>query len=437
MKKLEGRAILCLTLVAALVVGMTAFLWKMFQNGPKWASFYGNGHIYREGHLTVGSVYDRNGLLLLENTREGTKYNEDRGIRLSTLHLIGDKGYNISTAVNTALRNRLVGYNFVTGTGGLSTKYSALTLTVDGKLNRKALEALGWREGFASVYNWKTGEILCLVSAPTLDPTEQINPETLASGTYINKVLSAKFTPGSIFKIVTTEAALENIKGLDRWTFKCTGSYEIDGEKITCPKVHGTNDIYGALSNSCNCAFAALGKELGADVLESYAEKSGLTESYDLNGIKVTKGSFDFHDSQFNLGWSAIGQFKNQVNPLSMMIYLGAIAGEGTAAKPTLIKGEGGGKVHLLEKETARKLSDMLRNNVKANYGDANFPGLELHAKSGTAEMVKGEAPNAWFVGYSGDFAFVVCVERGGAGAQAAGPVANTLLQYLKNNKIQ
>ena len=72
-----------------------------------------------------------------------------------------------------------------------------------------------------------------------------------------------------------------------------------------------------------------------------------------------------------------------------------------------------------------------MKNNVISNYGDDNFPGLEMGAKSGTAETGDGYEPNAWFCGYSGNYAFVVMVEHGGGGADVAGPVANTVLQKL------
>ena len=72
-----------------------------------------------------------------------------------------------------------------------------------------------------------------------------------------------------------------------------------------------------------------------------------------------------------------------------------------------------------------------MRNNVTSNYGDSNYPGLELRAKSGTAEGAKGQPPDAWFCGHSGDYAFVVCVEKGGYGSAVAGPVANKVLQAI------
>ena len=268
MKKLEKRAILCLTLAGVLLIGLVFFIYRLETNGSKWASFYANKHIYTNGQLAVGAVYDRDGTLLLKNTKDGSQYNDDSEIRRATLHVVGDKGFNIVTAANNAFRGKMVGYNFVTGTNPILTGSSRkVNLTIDADANVEAYRALAGRNGFVSVYNWKTGEIICLVSTPTLDPSVQADSSSVQSGTYINKALSAKFTPGSTFKLVTTAAAIENKEDLDKWTFRCTGSHIIDGEKITCPKVHGTMDIYGALSNSCNCAYASLAVELGGDVM--------------------------------------------------------------------------------------------------------------------------------------------------------------------------
>lgn len=433
MKKLEGRAILCLTMAAVLVIGLGVFLFRLETNGSQWASFYANKHIYTNGQLAVGAVYDRDGTLLLKNTEDGSQYSEDPEIRKATLHVVGDKGYNIVTAANNAFRGRMVGYNFVTGTNPILDGSSRkVKLTIDADANVEAYRVLAGRNGFVGVYNWKTGEIICLVSTPTLDPSVKADASSVQSGTYINKVLSASFTPGSTFKLVTTAAAIENKEDLDKWTFKCTGSHVIDGEKITCPKVHGTMDIYGALANSCNCAYAELAVELGGDIMAEYTEKLGFTSSYDINGIKTAAGSFNFDTYNINLGWAGIGQFEDQVNPLSMMVYMGAVAGDGKAAEPRLIKGSRSGTVSLLYSDTAGQIKSMMRNNVKSNYGDSNYPGLELHAKSGTAEVGRGKAPHSWFCGFSGDYAFVVCVENGGYGAQVAGPVANRVLQQIR-----
>lgn len=434
MKKLEGRALMCIALAAALIIGIGIFIGRLAVNGGDWASFYANAHVYSEGRLAVGTVYDRNGLVLLENDGDGTHYNQDKGIREGTVHVVGDKDLNISTAVNAFFRSDIIGYNFITGTNGsIFLDNRTLKLTIDGEVSKAAREALGGRKGLVGVYNWKTGEILCMTSSPSVDPELDMRGKEVESGTYINKVLSAADTPGSIFKLVTTKAALENIAGIDDWSFTCKGKHVIGGEKITCVSAHGKQDIYKALANSCNCAYAELTVELGSGVMNKTVEELGLTSSYNVNGIESKAGSFNFDTYDYNLGWAGIGQFEDQVNPLSMMVYMGAIAGGGEAAEPYLIQGEGKSSVELLGSGTAAKLKEMMRNNVLTNYGDGNYPGLELHAKSGTAEGAKGTVPDAWFCGFSGDHAFIVCVENGGYGSSVAGPVANKVLQALKS----
>lgn len=432
MKKLEGRALMCIALAAVLIIGLCVFIAKLAIHGDDWASFYSNAHVYSQGRLAVGTVYDRNGNVLLENDEEGPHYNEDEGIRRGTFHVVGDKDMNISTAVNYAFRSDIIGYNFITGTNGsVFLDNRTLNLTIDGDVSKTAYEALNGRNGLVGVYNWRTGEIICMTSNPSLDPEADNQGVEAESGTYINKVLSSADTPGSIFKLVTTKAALENIQGIDDWSFRCTGSYTIDGEKITCSSAHGTVNIYSALSNSCNCAYASLAVELGSDIMNQTVEQLGLTSSYDINGIKSKAGSFNFDTYDYNLGWAGVGQFEDQVNPLSMMVYMGAIAGGGTAAEPYLLEGTGSEQVELLSSDTAAQLKEMMRNNVISNYGDGNYPGLELHAKSGTAEGAKGTVPDAWFCGFSGDYAFIVCIENGGYGSSVAGPVANKVLQTL------
>lgn len=432
MKKLEGRALMCIALAAVLIIGLGVFIAKLVINGDDWASFYANAHVYSQGRLAVGTVYDRNGTILLENDENGPHYNDDEGIRRGTFHVVGDKNMNISTAVNYAFRSDIIGYNFITGTNGsIFLDNRTLNLTIDGDVSKTAYEALNGRNGLVGVYNWRTGEIICMTSNPSLDPEADNQSVEAESGTYINKVLSSADTPGSIFKLVTTKAALENIQGIDDWSFRCTGSYTIDGEKITCSSAHGTVNIYSALSNSCNCAYASLAVELGSDIMNQTVEQLGLTSSYAINGIKSKAGSFNFDTYDYNLGWAGVGQFEDQVNPLSMMVYMGAIAGGGTAAEPYLLEGTGSEQVELLSSDTAAQLKEMMRNNVISNYGDGNYPGLELHAKSGTAEGAKGTVPDAWFCGFSGDYAFIVCVENGGYGSSVAGPVANKVLQSL------
>ena len=151
---------------------------------------------------------------------------------------------------------------------------------------------------------------------------------------FINKIISSKFTPGSIFKVITTTAALENLD-LDDWkNYRCTSSVEIGDYKVTCQESHGTVDLEKALNVSCNCAFGEITVKLGSRTMEKYTKKTGLTSSYSINGIHTKKSSFDFSGGKADLAWSGVGQGKDQVNPFSMMVYCGAIGGGGASAYP-------------------------------------------------------------------------------------------------------
>ena len=85
-----------------------------------------------------------------------------------------------------------------------------------------------------------------------------------------------------------------------------------------------------------------------------------------------------------------------------------------------------------IDADTCRVLRDMMRNNVQQTYGQSMFGSLAVCAKSGTAEAAPGQSPHAWFAGFVADedlpLAFVVLVENGGGGADAAGPIAARLL---------
>lgn len=432
MKKLERRAILCLLLASVLILGSVVFTVRLGMEGGKWATFYANEHIFKNGLLSIGSVYDRNGVLLLENDSDGPHYHEDSAIRKANLHVTGDTGCNIATGANVAFRSKMIGYNFITGTKGVFLGMGrSTTLSIDSKLNKTAYEALAGRNGLVAVYNWKTGEIVCLVSAPSFDPADSSAASSASSGAYMNKAVSSTLPPGSIFKLVTSAAAIENISGLDDWTFQCTGRYEVEGEYVTCQYAHGQQNFEDALKNSCNCAFAELTLMISTKAMDECVEKLGLTSSYDINGITSAAGSFEFQAAGINRAWAGIGQYNDQLNPISMMVYMGAIAGGGSAAEPVLLKGSRASEVSLLSEETASELKSMMRNNVVSNYGDGNFPGLKLHAKTGTAEVGGGRSPHGWFTGFSGDYAFIVCVENGGSGIGAAAPVANAVLQEL------
>ena len=444
MKKLERRAILCLFIAAALVAGLGIYIAEFIRDGDSWVTYAANQHIYKDGNLKTGTIYDRNGVLLADNTSDGIIYNDDYSVRTATVHTVGDRNRSIANSAESAFQDKLVGYNIITGV--YSSGDRRLNLTVDADLCVTANSALAGRSGTVGVYNYETGDIICLVSSPNFDP---LNPPAVSSddtsGLYINRFLSSAIVPGSIFKLVTTAAVIDNLSGIDDFTYTCTGVSYYGNDRITCPSAHGTMDFYGALANSCNCAYAQLSQDVGAHTLEEYVDKLELNKGADVNGITTASGSFEFPDeATVNLSWAGIGQYKDLINPCSYLRFVGAIAGGGKTAEPRLISSVKGplGFEHkykskttdqLLSEETASQIKDMMKNNVETTYGESNFPGLDIYAKSGTAEVGGGKAPNSWFTGFIDDpdhpYAFIVLVENGGSGSQVAGAVANAVLQ--------
>ena len=443
MRKLEHRAVLLLVLAFILFSGLAFFVFRYVVQGDTWAMKYYNMHVFKNGHLATGRVYDRKGILMADNTGKEITFVDDLTTRMATAQAVGD-GYGfVSTSAESAFRDRLVGYNLLTGTYSVSKLGNDVHLSIDSDVCRIAYNALGYREGLVGVYNYKTGQVICMTSTPSFDPANPPSTETAKSGTFMNKFLSGNLTPGSIFKLVTSAAAIEKIpeKELKKFKFNCTGVHEIKGVKIRCAEVHGEVDFESALAKSCNGAFAELSKMIGPRSLTAYTRKCGLETSYDMNGVFNTKGSFEFPaKDQVSTAWAGIGQWKDYLNPCSMLVYLGAIANDGESVVPKLLKTSRLRKKtkRMIKSETAAKLRRMMKNNVVTNYGEGNYPGLDIYAKSGTAE-VEGKRPNAWFAGFIKNkdypYAFIVCVEDSGFGSQVAGPVANTVLQYIVNGE--
>ena len=437
---------MCLLLAFVLLTGVGIFSYRYVAHGDDWASYEGNRDVYNEGDLSKGKLYDTNGTLLMQNTPDGMIFNDDASVRTALMHITGDKDNNISTGANRAFTDELIGYNLINGVYSLNNAGKDVSLTLDANICATAYEALAGRSGTVGVYNYKTGEILCMVSSPTYDPVDP--PSEPEDGVYINRFTSATFVPGSIFKLVTAAAAIENLDDAYTWEINCTGSVSYGGEyAVTDVSAHGTVDLEKALEVSCNCYFGQLAEKLGPDLLEKYTEKAGLMTSYDIDGIKTTEGTFDFPDSGMNLAWTGIGQWEDMINPCSMMVYMGAIANGGEATHPNIVKpttfmGKQIDKIttkttNMIDSTTAASLTEMMANNVVSHYGSDNFPGLSLCAKSGTAEVGDYKEPHAWFAGFLNDdsnpYAFIVLVENSGYGADVAGAVANTVMQAVVN----
>lgn len=453
MKKIEQRAILCCVLALVLALGLGVFLARYLVRGGSWVSSPFNRHLYNtSGQLAVGTVLDRDGDVLSGVDNGERTYYDNATVRKATLHAVGDLQGNIGTGALNAFADKLTGYNLLNGAFG-AAQGGELYLTIDARYNYEAYEALNGHAGTVAVYNYKTGEILCMVSAPSYDPLnvpEDIETNPRYEGAYLNRFLSSTFTPGSIFKTVTLTAALEKIPDLDSRTWTCEGSVQIGDETIVCSGTHGQQNIGDAFANSCNVVFAQLAQELGASTMKQYTDKAGLTDSYSIDGLPTAKGSFAWEGiTDGQLGWAGVGQGQDQVNPCAMMCYMGAIANGGKAAKPYLIEKTvsplglpslprlNGKTSQLIASDTAEILAEMMAQNVQKTYGTGRFPNMDICAKSGTAEVGEGKTPHAWFTGFlrneDAPYAFVVLVENGGGGSSVAGTVAGKVLDVIVN----
>ena len=429
MNKVTHRAMSALLIAALVIAGLGVYLVRFAMHGGEWATFAANDSLFTSGMLATGTLTDRYGTILANADGETRTYAVDGNIRRACYHAVGDYAGHIGTGAINAFSAKLAGYNPITGTYAADGEEIALTL--DSGLCATAQAALGGRKGMVLLSNYRTGEILVMTSSPTLDPAaDNPNPE---DGVYINRCLNAKFTPGSIFKLVTAAAAIESIPDLSSRTFTCNGSIDVAGVTITCSGWHGTQTFEDAMANSCNCAFAELALEVGGDTLESYVKDLGFTSKQKLDSISTMAGSFTKDaDGAPGLAWSGIGQFEDLICPYSMLRYVSAIAAGGEVHEPTLLLGHSNGRTKLLDASTADRLRDLMSYNVQAHYGTWNFPGLNICAKTGTAEVGDGTS-HAWFTGFLLDeahpYAFVVLVENGGSGLGVAGPVANLVLQ--------
>lgn len=452
------RAFLLIFVVGIFTVGAVVLAFSFFKNSEEWATHRANAHLYLGGQISAaGTIYDCRGEILAQTKDSKRYYSADAVVRKAVIHAVGDTEGFMSTGVHALFESELTGYNIVSGTYYLS-KYGIgndINLTLDAKVCKTAYNALNGRKGTVGVYNYKTGEIICMVSTPTYDPENKPDTDTMNSdaykAAYINKFLSASYTPGSIFKVVTSACAIENIPDIYTRTFDCDGKYEVGETEVICNGKHGKQTFEQALNNSCNSAFAEISIELGKIKLQETARDSGLTSSFEVDRVPLSKGTADLSEAvDIDMGWAGIGQYTITANPCMMMTFMGAIANDGKATEPYYVKSittpKGFSTYKASTKEadeinlnpdTAQKLQSLLRSNVVNYYGEKSFPDLEMCGKTGTAEVGDEKTgDNAWFVGFSQredfPYAIVVLIEDSESSARTAAiPVANQVLQSI------
>ena len=462
MKELRGhiRSVLIGFIVLFLVLG--AYIgYTVTTNGTRWfVSSYNPVLKQQKENVKAGSILDRNYVVLAESDDDGDRiHNKDATVRKAMSHTVGDPYGIASAGIESFHAKYLLGFS-----GNIFERiYQSITMdkrigdnvvcTVDSKLAAYIYDKMGDRSGAVVVMNYKTGEILASVSTPGFDPKTIKEPSEDDTGSQlVNRATMGKYTPGSVFKLVTAAAVLEYKPELADKTYTCTGEvdYGEDG-KVTCSggAVHGELDLNGAVTKSCNCVFAQIAEDLGQSNLKKMAEKLGYNEDFLFDDLMIYQSSYDLSDARdIDYAWSSVGQYKDTASPMHVCMITSAIANDGVMMEPKLIKSvmnyrnfeyikmTSNTYRRCMSQQTAEQLQEMMVNAVKNGTGkSAAVKGVTVAGKTGTAEVSdnKETKPHAWFTGFIQDeeypYAIVVMIENAGGGGSQAAPIAASVLK--------
>ncbi|RAN98161.1 hypothetical protein GAR05_03295 [Micromonospora saelicesensis] len=252
-----------------------------------------------------------------------------------------------------------------------------------------------------------------------------------------NLAFDAQVPPGSTFKMVSTLGLLDRGAVTLDGPVDCKKTFTVDGRSFK----NSDNFELGSVpfrtdfAKSCNTAFAALAPKLGGDGLAAAGRSLGLEGQWDL-GTDAFTGKVSTGGSLAEQAAASFGQGTTLVSPLAMAGATAAVA-RGRFEQPKLLIDPAPAKPapagEQLKPESVKALRTMMREVVTAGTGSAlkDVPG-EVYGKTGTAEYDDNPAhTHAWFVGWRGDVAFAVFVEKGGASTASAVPMAERFLRAL------
>ncbi|MFF5635377.1 peptidoglycan D,D-transpeptidase FtsI family protein [Streptomyces sp. NPDC012825] len=315
---------------------------------------------------------------------------------------------------------------------GEKKKGGDVVTTLNGAAQKAAFEGLGDNTGAVVAIEPSTGKILALASTPSYDPSSfagysgkdekaWVALEKDKNKPKLNRALREIYPPGSVFKVVTAAAALENGKVNDINAPTKTP----EGWKIPLSNKEMVNHASGcanaslnrALEISCNSVFAKLGDDVGRDKMVEMAEKFG----FNAEQFVPVRSAASVYDKKADRGGNAlssIGQFNTATTPLQMAMVTAAIANDGKLMKPYMIDELRAPNVDLIKKnepeemsrpvsqETAQKLQQMMENVVTEGTGgnaDLKMDGVKVGGKTGTAQHGEKNAkrPYAWFISYA------------------------------------
>ena len=307
---------------------------------------------------------------------------------------------------------------------------NSLTLTIDMTiqsivekyLEEACIDNVCTDGGSIIAMNPKNGDILAMATYPSYNlntPFEPYSDELKASwetmeqkertetlqGLWRNKAISDTYEPGSVFKLITASAALEEgITDTDNeGEFTCTGGIEVAGTRIKCWRYyrpHGSESLRQGLMNSCNPVFIGLGQKIGVTKYYEYLRKFGL---FSKTGIMLPGEANSIFVKEekagpVELATISFGQ-RFEITPLQMISAVPSIANDGIYIKPRIVKSitdTTTGEVtempvetgeQIISKENAQKVLSMMNSVVSEGTGkNAQVVGYNVGGKTGTSE---------------------------------------------------
>jgi cell division protein FtsI/penicillin-binding protein 2 len=257
-------------------------------------------------------------------------------------------------------------------------------------------------------------------------------------GGTVNTAFTGQVAPGSTFKVVSALGLLQKKAVTADAVVACPKTKIVDGRtfKNAAGEVLGNVPFHVDFAKSCNTAFVGLAPKLGADGLSAAATSVGLGGQWDL-GIDAFSGKISPGDTPTELAAAAFGQGATAVSPLAMAS-VAAAAARGKFQQPKVVldpaPANPAADGQPLGDDVVKPLQAMMREVVTGGTGVAlrKVPGSPVYGKTGTAEFdTASKDTHAWFIGYQGDIAFAVMVQKGGAGADAAVPIVDKFLRAL------
>lgn len=250
-----------------------------------------------------------------------------------------------------------------------------------------------------------TGEVLAMANIPQFDLNNPPREDATALASMsVNTITATPYEPGSIFGVFTLAAAMnENMAG----EYNCSGSVVVDGEKISCTAVHGTQNMMQAVEDHCSIAAALQSDALGKDTLYQYlkafgfGEKTGIDFSTDTQGDVMEKK----YARQADVALMGAGE-NMKVSQIQMANALASILNGGTLYTPRLVLGLADSNGNIVEKyeaevkgqtvssEVASQIKEMMLDYIQSGDGtQAQIAGYSVGGLSGSSAFYDGDTP--------------------------------------------